>query len=45
MAKKSFYPHLVVGNIVQVPTDTVENYLVSYQLTPSQFVSDLSICN
>ena len=42
MAQKSFYPHLVVGNIVQVPTDTVENLLVSYQLSQSPFISDLT---
>jgi hypothetical protein len=42
MAKKSFYPHMVVGNIVKVPTDTVENFLVTYDVTPSDLITDLN---
>ncbi|MBK7129042.1 MAG: hypothetical protein IPM74_03550 [Crocinitomicaceae bacterium] len=42
MAQKSFYPHMVVGNIVKVPTDIVENYLVTYDVTPSDLVTDLN---
>lgn len=41
MAQRSFYPHLVVGNIIKVPTDITQNFLVKYELEPSSFISAL----
>ncbi|MFN3917960.1 MAG: hypothetical protein ACK4K0_09475 [Flavobacteriales bacterium] len=41
MAQKSLFPHMVVGNIVKVPTDTVNNFLINYEVETSVFVSDL----
>lgn len=41
MAQKPLFPHMVVGNIVKVPTDTVNNFLINYEVESSDFVSDL----
>lgn len=41
MATQNFYPHMIVGNISKISTSTIQDFLISYQLTNSQLITDL----
>ena len=41
MATQNFYPHMIVGNVTKIPTSTVQDFLITYQIANSPLITDL----